>query len=104
MLARGAGARGLRRRLKGAARTCWNWRIRPAWIAAVPASILVYVLAVGATARLFPHDWTAVVLTNLMQSPGGLGMLVVMSGIAVWVVDRWVFPKPAEPAKDQSRA
>jgi len=81
----------------------WAWRVRPAWVGAVPGPIAMYLLAFGATAAQFPHGWTAAMMGQLLKSPSGLAVLAVASGLVAWIIDRWVFPNRETAVGKESR-
>jgi Zn-dependent protease len=82
----------------------WAWRVRPAWLAAVPGTMAMYLLAFGTTAVQFPHGWTAAMMAQLFKSPSGLAVLAVASGLVAWIIDRWVFPNRDTAVGKESRA
>jgi len=82
----------------------WAWRVRPAWVGAVPGTIAMYLLAFGTTAAQFPHGWTAAMMAQLLKSPSGLAVLAFASALVAWIIDRWVFPNRETAVGKESRA
>jgi hypothetical protein len=80
------------------------WRVRPAWVAAVPGTMAMYLLAVGTTAVHVPHGWTAAMMAQLLKSPSGLAVQAFATALEARIIDRRVFPNRETAVGKESRA